>query len=105
MEWDIRKQDYNIIVLKVNSHTKEQKILKITQKEYKPFSIVEDKDFFIKPDYNIDYSGNTDFIQSFVDAAWDAGIRPVQTKKPTGEQEKHLEDMRTIAFKLLKIDK
>lgn len=43
----------------------------------------------------------TNFLQAVVDAAWEAGIKPVQAKAGDGEigaVRAHLEDMRTLVF-------
>ncbi len=45
-----------------------------------------------------------DFIQVFVDAAYAAGIRPSAEVADSDAMRAHLKDMRTIAFKALKIE-
>ena len=46
--------------------------------------------------------------QQLIDTLWSAGLRPTQGKQSEGvtaAQEKHLQDMRTIAFAKLKVDR
>jgi len=45
--------------------------------------------------------GGTDFLQNALDCAWGAGLRPTGfvDSEPTGKaKDRHLEDMRAIAF-------
>ena len=51
---------------------------------------------------------SSDLVQSIVDAAWEKGIRPrgfSDVKNETTAIKSHLEDMKTVAFHLLKINK
>lgn len=58
-----------------------------------------------EPTLRMDARSATEFIQSFLDEAWDKGFRPTKEKK-TREQieremarlEYHLEDMRALVF-------
>ena len=45
-----------------------------------------------------------DVLQALVDAAWEAGIRPSIAKIETDASQRHLNDMRKIAFKQLGIE-
>lgn len=55
------------------------------------------------PTFSLDRDEATDFLRSVMDVAWEMGVRPTGYDNDLGATKHHLDDMRRIVFKQLKM--